>query len=55
MAIHESKGERLVYAWRFGLTPAWLDRCDGRFASAANRLATKLGLKRNYYLPKIED
>jgi hypothetical protein len=30
MAVHERNGQRIAYVWRFGLTPAWLDRADTR-------------------------
>lgn len=51
MAIHQRHGDRIVYVWRFGLTPAWIDRADNRFAEFVNKLTGKLGLRRHYFLP----
>jgi hypothetical protein len=52
MAIHERNGDRMVYAWRFGLTPAWLDCSDSRFAELLSRLTARLNMRRIYWLPK---
>lgn len=44
----------MVYTWRLGLTPAWLDRADSPLAYRLAILLNRLGIIRSTYVPEVE-
>lgn len=55
MAIHSGRrGDHMVYTWRLGLTPAWLDRAESPLAYRLAILLNRLGIIRSTYVPEVE-